>query len=200
MKYSLGISNFLEEISSLSLSIVFLYFLLWSLRKAFSSLLAILWNSAFRWAYLPSSPLPFTSLLFIVICKASSDNHFAFLHFFSLGMVLIPASCTRSWTSTHSSSGTLSIRSNPLNLCVTSFILLVPWPIRKYDKSSGNSPLKIYKHRTYQQCQEVQDVLTASNSGPWEVSSRLRLMETFLRNTLGIDSIKKQKSLFDPQW
>ena len=149
--------------------------------------------------YLYFSPLPFTSLLFTAICKASSDNHFAFLHFFSLRMVLIPVSCTRSWTSIHSSSGTLSIRSNPLNLFVTSFILLVPWPIRKSDKSSGNSPLKIYKHRTYQQCQEVQGVLTASNSGPWEVSPRLRLMETLLRNTR-IDSIKKQKFLFDPQW
>ena len=39
---------------------------------------------------------------------ASSDNHFAFLHFFSLGMVLITASCTMSQTSIHSSSGTLS--------------------------------------------------------------------------------------------
>ena len=35
-------------------------------------------------------------------------------------MVLIPASCTMSWTSTHSSLGTLSIRSNPLNLFVIS--------------------------------------------------------------------------------
>ena len=34
---SLGISNFLEEISSLSHSIVFLYFFAWSLRKAFLS-------------------------------------------------------------------------------------------------------------------------------------------------------------------
>ena len=54
------------------------------------------------------SPLPFNSLLFSAICEASSDNHFAFLHFFSLGMVLIAASCTMSWTSIHSSSGTLS--------------------------------------------------------------------------------------------
>ena len=39
-----------------------------------------------------------------------------FSHFFLLGMVLIPVSCTTSRTSVHSSSGTLSIRSNPLNL------------------------------------------------------------------------------------
>ena len=32
------------------------------------------------------------SLLFLAICKASSYNHFAFLHFFFLGMVLITSS------------------------------------------------------------------------------------------------------------
>ena len=36
----------------------------WSLRKTFLSLLAILWNSAFRWIYLSFSPLPLASLLF----------------------------------------------------------------------------------------------------------------------------------------
>ena len=60
--------------------------------------LAVLWNSAFKWVYLSFSPLPFASLLFIAICKPSSHNHFAFLHFFFLGMVLIPASCTMSQT------------------------------------------------------------------------------------------------------
>ena len=30
------------------------------------------------------------------ICKASSDSYFAFLHFFFLGMVLFPVSCTMS--------------------------------------------------------------------------------------------------------
>ena len=159
----------------------------WSLRKAFLSLLTILWNSALRWIYLSFSSLPFTSLLFSTICKASSDNHFAFLHFFFLGIVLITTmcsvvvsliaqfakesacnagdpssipglgrspgevkgyplqytgleisiecivrgvkesqtrlsdfhfhslSCAKLWISTHSSSGMLSIRSNPLN-------------------------------------------------------------------------------------
>ena len=74
----------------------------WSLRKAFLSLLAILWDSAFKWVYLSFFPLPLASLLFSAICKASADNHFAFLHFFFLGMVLITASCTMSWTSVHS--------------------------------------------------------------------------------------------------
>ena len=35
------------------------------------------------------SPLLFASLLFTAICRASPDSHFAFLHFFSMGMVLI---------------------------------------------------------------------------------------------------------------
>ena len=107
-RHNFGISNFLEEISNLSHSIVSSISLHWSLKKAFLSLLAILWNFPFKWVYLSFSPLPFASLLFIAICKASSDNHFAFLHFFFLGMVLIPASYTMSQTSIHSSSGTLS--------------------------------------------------------------------------------------------
>ena len=46
-------------------------------------------------------PLPFASLLFTAICKASLDSHFTFLHFFFLGIVLIPVSCTMLWTSVH---------------------------------------------------------------------------------------------------
>ena len=101
MKCSLGISNFLEEISSLYYSLFFLifsiflfflyfsifslffYFFLYfsllvsmffsisfhcSLKKAFLSLLAILWNSAFRWVFLSFSlclSLLFFSQLFV---------------------------------------------------------------------------------------------------------------------------------------
>ena len=60
----------------------------WLLRKAFL-FLAILWNSAFRCLYLSF----YASLLFTAICKASPDSHFAFLHVFSMGMVLITVSC-----------------------------------------------------------------------------------------------------------
>ena len=120
MKCSLGISNFLEEISSLSHSVVFLDvialvaeegFLIspcYSLEPCIQMGISFLFCFAFHF------------LLFTTICKASSDSHFAFLHFFFLGMVLIPVSCTMSWTPIHSSSGTLSIRSNPLNLFVSS--------------------------------------------------------------------------------
>ena len=48
MKCSLGISNFLEEIFSLSHLIVFLYLFALFTKKPFLSLLAILWNSAFH--------------------------------------------------------------------------------------------------------------------------------------------------------
>ena len=42
------------------------------------------------------------------MCKASSESHFAFLHFFFFGMVLVTTSCTMLRTSVHISSGTLS--------------------------------------------------------------------------------------------
>ena len=77
-------------------------------KKAFLSFLAILWNSTLRWIYLSFSPLPFTYLLSSDVCKASFNNHFAFLHFFFLGMVLNSASYSMLWTSVHSSSGILS--------------------------------------------------------------------------------------------
>ena len=59
---------------------------------------------------------------FTAICKASSGSHFAFLFFFFLGIVLIPVFCTILQTSVHSSSGTLSIRSSPLNLFLNSTV------------------------------------------------------------------------------
>ena len=124
MKCSIGMSNFLEELSSLSPPVVFLSFFALITEKGFFflSLLGIPWNSAFRWEYLFFSPLLFTFHLFTGICKSSSDSHFTFLHFFSVGMVLIPVSCTMSRTSVHSSSGTLSIRSSPLDLFLTSTV------------------------------------------------------------------------------
>ena len=66
--------------------------------------------------YLSLPPLPFTSLLCSAICKTSSDNHFAFLHFFFLGMVLVTTSYIILRTSIHSSLGTLSTGSSLLNL------------------------------------------------------------------------------------
>ena len=64
MKYSLGISNFLEEISSFPILLFSSISLHWSLRKASLSLLAILWNSALKWVYLSFSFLLCLLLLF----------------------------------------------------------------------------------------------------------------------------------------
>ena len=92
MKCSLGISNFLKEISSPSYSIVFLYFFALITEEGFlispcySLELCIQLGISFL------SPLLFASLLVTAICKASSGSHFAFLHFFFLEMVLIPVS------------------------------------------------------------------------------------------------------------
>ena len=120
MKCYFDISNFTEEISRFSLLLFSSFFMHCSLKKVFLSLLAIFWNSTFTCFYLSFSLLLFTSLLFTAICKASSDSHLAFLHFFFLGMVLITASCTMAWTSIHSSSDTLKYALfNSKRICCT---------------------------------------------------------------------------------
>ena len=116
MKYSLDISDFLEEISSLSHSIIFLYFFALIAEEGFLIFPCYSWNSAFRWVLCSFSPLPFTHLFCPVICEASSDNHFALSHFFLLGIVLVTASYPVLQIYINSSSGTVSIRSNFLNL------------------------------------------------------------------------------------
>ena len=67
MKCSLGISSFLKRSLVFPILLFSSISLHWSLRKAFLSLLAILWNSAFRCLYLSFSPLLFASLLFTAI-------------------------------------------------------------------------------------------------------------------------------------
>ena len=124
MKCSLGISHFLEENSSLSHSIVFSISLHWSLRKAFLSLLIILWNYAFKWVYFSFSP--FLSLLFFSQLFVSPPQT-TILHFFFLGMVLVTSSCTMSRTSVHSSSG----------ICLSD---LIPWI---------NLSFLLYKHKEF---------------------------------------------------
>ena len=115
MKCSLGIFNILEEFCSLSHSIVFLYFFAliteehFLISSCYSLEICIQMCISFVFSF------PFTSLLFSAICKASSNNHFTFVHFLFLEMILITASSTISGTSVQSSSGSLSIRSNPLN-------------------------------------------------------------------------------------
>ena len=115
MKHSLGISNFLEEISSLSHSIVFHYFSALITEDGFLISPCYSLEPCIQFGI----SFPFTSLLFSDICKASSDNHFAFLNFFFFEMILVTDSCRVLETSVHSFVGCLSTRSNPLNLFVT---------------------------------------------------------------------------------
>ena len=158
MKCSLCIFNFLEAISSLSNSIVLLFYFHFSLKWSESefaqscptlppvdcsppgsSIHGILQARILEWVAISFSIFHLEDFLispcyslelfirmsihflfsfafhfFSAICKASSGNSFAFLHFFLLGMVLNTTFCTMSWISVHSSSGTMSIRSNPL--------------------------------------------------------------------------------------
>ena len=83
MKCSLGISNFLKEISSLYHSIVFFYFFALITEEGF--LISSCYSLELCIQMLISFLLLFASL-FTPICKASSDSHFAYLHFFSMGM------------------------------------------------------------------------------------------------------------------
>ena len=72
MKCSLGISNFLEEVSGLSHSIVFFYFFAliteegFLISPSYFMELCIQMQSIYFF-----SPLPLASLLFSAICKAS---------------------------------------------------------------------------------------------------------------------------------
>ena len=107
----------------------------WSLRKVFLSLLAILWNSEFKWVCLSFFPLLLASLL-SALCKASSDSHFALLHFFFLGMVLITASCTKSWTSQRLPS--VSCHTGLFNMAACSSKPANPLASRSHDKLQSN--------------------------------------------------------------
>ena len=119
MKCSLGISNFLEEISSLSYSIVFLYFFTWITEEGFLISPCYSLELCIQMVYFSFSPSPLASLLISAICKAPQSTFclFAFLshgdgcshHLLYNVMNLHPYP-----------SGTLSIRSNPLNLFVAS--------------------------------------------------------------------------------
>ena len=85
MKCSLGVSNILEEISSLSHSTVFLYFFALITEEGFLISPYYSLELCIQMVYLSFSLVPLASLLFCAICKTSSDNHFAILNFFFCG-------------------------------------------------------------------------------------------------------------------
>ena len=88
MKCPLGISNFLEEISSLSQSVVFLYIFLLITDEAFliSPCYSLELYIQMGICFLFSFAFLFFSLLFVMLPQTAI---LLFLHFFSLGMVLI---------------------------------------------------------------------------------------------------------------
>ena len=127
MRYSLDTSNFLEEISSLYPFYcfpLFLHTVHWGRPSYLSLLFSGTLISEYIFPFLPFFHFfSFPSFLSLAICIASSDNHFPFLCFFFLGMVLVTASYTVLQTSVLSSSITLPPRSNPLNLFITSTVI-----------------------------------------------------------------------------
>ena len=109
---------------SLILFLILLFFsisLHCSLKKAFLPPLLFFVTLHSGGYNLSFSPLPFISLLFSAICKTSSDNHFAFLHLFFGGWFWSPppVQCYKPLSIVLQA---LSIRSNPLNLFVTSSV------------------------------------------------------------------------------
>ena len=97
MESSLGISNFLEEISIVFPILLFSSISLqWSLRKAFLSHLAVLWNSAFKWVYLSCSPFPFAVFFSQLLVRPPQTTMLPFCISF-IGDGLSTASCRDFW-------------------------------------------------------------------------------------------------------
>ena len=79
MKFSFVSLVFLKRFLVLSILLFSSISLHWPRRKAFYLSLLFFGTLHSNGCIFPFSPLPFTSLLFSATCKASSDNHFAFL-------------------------------------------------------------------------------------------------------------------------
>ena len=99
MKCSLGISSFLEEISSLPILLFPSISLHCSFKKAFLLFFAVFWNSiqlGISFTFSLAISLLFFSQLFVNLFRqpsASSDNHVAFLHYSLFGLVLVITYC-----------------------------------------------------------------------------------------------------------
>ena len=78
-------SNLLEEIPSLSHSVVFLYFFALIAEEGFLISLCYALELCIQMGISLLFSFPLASLLFSAICKASSDNHFAVFAFPFLG-------------------------------------------------------------------------------------------------------------------
>ena len=123
MKYFLGISKFLEEISSLSHSIGFLDFFALITEEGFliSPCYSLEFCIQMGISFIFSFAFHFSSFLHYL--QGLLRQPFCLFAFIFLGAAL--DHCTMSRTSIHSSLGTLSIRSNPFYLFVTSTVKCV---------------------------------------------------------------------------
>ena len=137
MKCSLGISNILEEISSLSQSIVFLYFFALITEEGFliSLFFGTLHSDGYIFPFVLCLSLLFSSQLFV---RPPRTTIFPFLHFFSLGMVLLNASCIMPQTSIRIYSGTLSDLIPELSSC--SVILVAMWDLCSLIRDQNHIP------------------------------------------------------------
>ena len=112
---------YLQFSSRSSPSVVFQFYTLF-IEEGFLVPLCCFWNSAFDWVYFPF--LPFSSLLFFLQLFSGSPQITTLpsCFYFSSGWFCLLPSVQYYCTilSICSSSGTLSTRSNPLNLFVTS--------------------------------------------------------------------------------
>ena len=154
MKYSPGISNFFLKRSLVLPILLFSSMsLYWSLRKAFLYPLAIPWNSAFRWIYLPFSPLPSASVLFSAICNGLLRQSFClFCVYFPWGW---------SWSSSHVQCH------EPLSIVLQALCIsdLIPWIYLSLPLYNPKGSGKEYVKAVY--CQPA--YLTYMQSTSWEM-------------------------------
>ena len=117
--FLISLLSFLEPIFAWNVSFVSLIFLNrclvfpillfssnslhWSLREAFFSLLAILWNSAFKWEYLSFCPLLWHLFFSQLFVRPPQKAIFLFCIYFSWGWccVLSPVQCHKSQSIVH---------------------------------------------------------------------------------------------------
>ena len=92
----------------------------WSPRKAFLNLSLLFYGTLLSNGNIFPFSFAFCFSFFHSYLQGLLTQPFGLFAFLFLEMILIPVSCTMSWTCIHCSSGSLCVKSNPLNLFVTS--------------------------------------------------------------------------------